>query len=47
LLENVMIPALSKRNGAFHFNIISRMREEKQIEADAIISGRIWFAGSK
>jgi len=32
----VMIPALSKRNGAFHFNIISRMREEKQIEADAI-----------
>jgi len=36
LLQNVMIPALSKRNGAFHFNIITRMREEKQIESEAI-----------
>jgi branched-chain amino acid transport system ATP-binding protein len=36
LLQNVMIPALSSRDGAFHFNMISRMREEKQIESEAI-----------
>lgn len=36
ILENVMIPALSKRDGTYHFNIIARMKEEKQIQAEAL-----------
>lgn len=35
LLENVMLPALSKRDGTFHFNPFVDMRREKEIKAEA------------
>jgi branched-chain amino acid transport system ATP-binding protein len=36
LLENVMLPALSKRDGTFHFNPFVDMKREKEIEAEAM-----------
>ena len=36
LLENVMIPAFSKRDGAFNFELFSSMAKETDIEAEAI-----------
>jgi len=35
VLQNVMIPALAKRDGVFKFNAFGSMAAEKQIEADA------------
>ena len=35
LLENVMIPAFAKRDGAFSFNFLRGMHEEKQIREEA------------
>ncbi len=35
ILENVMIPALAKRDGAFRFNPFHRMQDESDIREDA------------
>jgi len=36
LLQNVMIPAFAKRDGAFSFNIFKGLREEKQLRDEAM-----------
>ena len=36
LLDNVMIPALSKRDGNFHFNIKKRLQDENDIQNEAM-----------
>lgn len=36
LLQNVMIPAFAKRDGAFSFNVLKGLREEKQLRDEAM-----------
>ncbi len=36
LLQNVMIPALARRDGAFKFNIFKSLRKEKTLEDEAM-----------
>ena len=36
LLQNVMIPAFAKRDGAFSFNVFKGLREEKQLRDEAM-----------
>jgi len=36
ILQNVMIPAFARRDGAFSFNPFKALRDEKQIEAEAM-----------
>ena len=36
ILQNVMLPALAKRDGSFCFNPFKAMREEKQLEEEAM-----------
>ena len=36
VLENIMIPGLSKRDGTFKFNPFAKLADEKEIEADAM-----------
>ncbi len=36
VLQNVMIPALAKRDGTFKFNAFSSLASEREIEADAV-----------
>ena len=36
LLQNVMIPALARRDGAFKLNIFKSLRDEKKIEEEAL-----------
>ncbi len=36
ILQNVMIPAFAKRDGAFKLNLFKSLRDEKEIEAEAL-----------
>jgi len=36
ILQNVMIPAFARRDGAFNFNPFRALREEKELEAEAM-----------
>lgn len=36
LLQNVMIPAFAKREGSFHFNPFRSLKDEAEIEAEAV-----------